>query len=234
MSVELELLSAFLVGLMGGLHCVGMCGGISGALTNAVPAAKQQHWAGKFAYQVSFNSGRILSYGLAGALVGILGSGIYSELAPKNLTGLRVFAGVMLILLGLYISNWWKVLSRLEQAGAGVWRKISPLTKRLLPVDTLIKALAMGMLWGWLPCGLVYSSLALAMASGSASGGALTMIAFGLGTFPAVISVGYFSQLYRGLAHSPMARTLVALFLIAYGCWIIMSIVSGHHHHHHH
>ncbi len=231
---HLDLLSAFLVGLMGSLHCVGMCGGITATLTNAVPAARQNSWLVKGIYQLAYNCGRITSYAIAGALVGWIGAGLYHQLAPTNLIGLRVFAGIMLILLGLYISNWWRILTRFEQLGAGLWRRISPLTRRLLPVDTPIKAYALGILWGWLPCGLVYSSLALAMSSGSAGAGALTMLAFGLGTFPALISVGYFSQLFQKLAQSKQARTVVAVLLIGYGLWIIVSILSGGHGHHHH
>ena len=226
-----EVVAAFAVGFMASLHCIGMCGGISFALTTSIsPQPGDSRWR-QFSYQLLFNSGRLFSYATAGALVGAVGMLIYQQISTQGPSYLRIFAGVMMILLGLYVSGWWRVLNQLERMGAKLWKKISPYTRAFIPVDSPHKALVLGALWGWLPCGLVYSALTWSLGAGSPAKGALLMLCFGLGTLPTMLAVGSFSHWLNNFARIPIVRSFVALTLIAYGAWTISSqlmLQAGH------
>ncbi|HVK98430.1 MAG TPA: sulfite exporter TauE/SafE family protein [Dongiaceae bacterium] len=232
MAPSLDLIAAFAVGFMGSLHCIGMCGGISSALTTALAPAR--HSLGRqLGYPLTYNLGRISSYALAGAIAGVLGAQFRDLLGIHGPSVLRIFAAVMMILLGLYLSGWWKVLNHLERAGTRVWKRLAPFTRRFIPVDSPRKALMLGMLWGWLPCGLVYSALAWSVGAGGALPGALLMLCFGLGTLPAMVGIGAFSHVLNDLARSRNTRTLAALLLIGFGVWTLLTqlpLPGGHHH----
>lgn len=209
---DIDLVGAFVVGLLGGVHCAGMCGGIVGALSFGARA--ERRWPILLAY----NAGRIASYTLAGAIVGALGfffSGLLPvQTAQRLLLGL---AGVFLVLMGLYLAGWWNGLATVERAGGLVWRRIEPLGRGLLPVRTVSHGLALGALWGWLPCGLVYSALVWTVSSGGAIEGALLMLAFGLGTLPNLLLMGgAAAQLQRWVRH-PAVRTIAGLLVIGFG-----------------
>ena len=111
---------------------------------------------------------------------------------PLRVT-LFIFANVVMLLTGLYIAGWTRGLTPLERAGAKLWQKISPYTRKLLPVKHTSQAVLLGALWGWIPCGLVYAMLMVALASGSVIHGAATMFAFGIGTLPAMTVAGMLS-----------------------------------------
>jgi sulfite exporter TauE/SafE len=144
----------------------------------------------RFPFHLAYNGGRIASYTAAGAVAGALGGMVlYYDILPLQLA-LYVLANLMLILLGLYLAGWSSLVTRLEAAGRRLWRHISPLTRRFLPVDTMPRAFAVGTLWGWLPCGLTYGALAIALVSAGAANGALLMLAFGLGTLPNLLLAG--------------------------------------------
>lgn len=178
------LVSALVLGLLGGGHCLGMCGGLMGALTLAIPPEQR---ARRFRLLLAYNLGRILSYALAGLLLGLAGWALAS--GPFALA-LRIVAGLLLISMGLYLAGWWSGLTRIEALGRGLWQYIQPLAGRLLPVSSLPRALLLGTLWGWLPCGLVYSTLLWAASQGDAIDSALLMLAFGLGTWPVLLATG--------------------------------------------
>src|SRR4051812_9310886 len=145
------------IGLVSSGHCIGMCGGIMGALSMAIPAdAKKKRWA----ILVFYNMGRVGSYALMGLLAGFFAQ---EFAAMGGGEFLRVIAGLLLIAMGLYLANWWRGLTYLEKLGRYLWAYLQPLGKGLMPVNSLPKALGLGVIWGWLPCGLVYSALALAM-----------------------------------------------------------------------
>lgn len=188
---DMSLAAALLAGLLGGVHCVGMCGGITGALTMGLPDVVRTSPTRLLPYQLAYNLGRILSYVVAGALMGALGAGVFS-LGDMHQTRLFVLliAALFMLVLGLYIGGWWSGLLKLEQLGGHVWKRIEPLGRGLLPVRSLPHAFLLGVVWGWLPCGLVYSLLTWALASGSASQGALLMLAFGAGTLPVMLLMG--------------------------------------------
>ncbi len=214
----------FMVGLLGAGHCVGMCGGIVAALGFAGQAQRPNLFL-----LLSYNSGRILSYASAGALVGALGYFGDSYLALGK--PLRAIAGVLLILMGFYIMGMTRVLAWLEKGGGHFWRRIQPLGNRFLPVKSPVEGLLAGMIWGWLPCGLVYSALALASTSASPVQGALGMLAFGVGTLPAMLAGGYFSQQLKDLLQRRSLRRMMGVSLLLFGLWTLWFSIFPHQQH---
>jgi sulfite exporter TauE/SafE len=224
----LSLLPYFAAGLVGSVHCAGMCGGIVGAFSMAAPrrafpvavvVANAPAMALDGAVRVlSYNAGRIGSYMAAGALAGGLLGGVrqLAGAAPLQLAAYWA-ANLMLVALGLYLMNAWHGLARLESVGRLLWSRLQPLTRHLLPVDHPAKALALGALWGWLPCGMVYSMLASAMLSSTAAGGAAVMLAFGLGTLPALITMGLFGNLLQAWTRRRSVRLGAGLLVLSFG-----------------
>lgn len=201
----------FLVGLLGGGHCVGMCGGIVAALA-------AQGSGPSWRLHAAYNAGRIFSYSLAGALAGGIGSlGLALGPAVSAQLILYVLANLMLVALGFYLVGFTRSLAAVERIGQRLWRRVQPLTARFLPVRGVAQALPLGMIWGWLPCGLVYSALAIAMASGSAARGALVMLAFGLGTLPNLLLAGLLLARFRRFAQARAVRWVAGLIVLAFG-----------------
>ncbi|WP_086930064.1 sulfite exporter TauE/SafE family protein [Agarilytica rhodophyticola] len=207
--------SAFVIGLLGAGHCLGMCGGIAAALSFGIAEASQVR---KLYILIAYNLGRIISYGLIGAIAGILGRALQPLFSGfTDLPVLRIFAAVMLILMGLYISGWWKLLVQLEKLGALLWRRLQPLSEGLFPVQTLKAAFCIGALWGWLPCGLVYSALAYSLAQGNVISSSVVMLAFGLGTLPILLVGGLAGEKLKSLLRAKALRWLMGVLLIAFG-----------------
>ena len=209
---ESSYFALFLVGLLGGTHCIGMCGGIVSALSMSATSRPSLHLA--------YNAGRILSYGVAGAIAGALGGAslALSEQLPARLI-LFVLANLMLVALGLYLMGVTRALAFSERFGAKLWRHLQPLTRRYLPARTVAQAFPLGLLWGWLPCGLVYSALVTALASGSAASGALMMLAFGLGTLPNLLLAGLLAVRLKAYAAKPAVRLAAGLLVLCFGLW---------------
>lgn len=203
---NLDILAAFIMGLAGAGHCLAMCGGLAGAMGLHQSPLRL----------LIYNLGRISSYALAGALVG---SAIFaaSRLHPDALLLVRLLAGIMMILMALYLTRIWLGLTFLERGGAVLWRKLQPLTRQFPPNAATPKLYIAGMLWGWLPCGLVYSALSWAALSGDAVNGALTMLAFGLGTLPSMLIFGLFSRTLSNLVRSAGFRWFAGGLLFIYG-----------------
>jgi hypothetical protein len=209
---DASLIALFLVGLLSGGHCVGMCGGIVGALS--LPGRGQSAWR----VHLSYNVGRIASYAVAGLVVGAVGSlSLVGGTSLPLQQGLYVLANLMLVAMGLYLIGMTRALGPVERAGQVIWRRIQPLTSRFLPVRGVAQALPLGLLWGWLPCGLVYSVLITAMASGSALRGAATMLAFGLGTLPNLLLAGYAFSRFRSMVQARLARVAAGIFVLGFG-----------------
>lgn len=178
--------AAFLVGLLGGVHCAGMCGGFASAFARAGAPG----FAG-WKLQVGLSAGRLASYAVAGAVAGSLaGTAMLArDILPVQF-GLYLFANVLLIGLGLYLAGWTAFVTRLEAPGRWLWARLSRFTRAFLPIDGWGRAFGAGAVWGWVPCGLVYTMLATAMLAGSPAGAATVMLAFGAGTLPAVLGAG--------------------------------------------
>ena len=193
--------SAFLAGLLAGVHCVAMCGGIVGALNFharepafAAPTSELtgvSDAAAALAIHAAYSVGRIGSYATAGAIAGGIGGTalLLDSVLPVQLA-LALAANALLVLLGLHLAGVGTPVQKLESGGGWLWRRIAPFGRRFVPANTPARALGVGAVWGWLPCGLVYSVLAMALVSGDAARGALVMLAFGLGTAPNVLAAG--------------------------------------------
>jgi sulfite exporter TauE/SafE len=219
---ETGYVAIFLVGLLGGTHCVGMCGGIVGALAAQV-SGERAGWPLHLAY----NLGRILSYAAAGALVGAIGGlGLAFGPVAKVQLAFYILASLMLIALGFYLMGFTRSLAFVERAGQTLWRRIQPLTRRFLPVRGAAQALPLGMLWGWLPCGLVYSVLANTLVSGSATRGALAMAVFGLGTLPNLLLAGMLLSRFRRFAQARAARIAAGLLVLGFGLYGLFNAVK--------
>jgi len=220
MTAELSYLSAFLVALLGGVHCVGMCGGIVAALSLGLAPGKRLHWQTSWPYLLAYNAGRVLSYVAAGGLAGGFGAWA-AQLATVHHAQqlLQLLAGGFLIALGLYLAGWWQGLNRLERAGGRLWRYLEPFGRRLLPVRTPLQALLVGLVWGWLPCGLVYSVLIWAISAGSAVQGALLLLSFGLGTLPTLLALGAFASTLARWTRIAWVRQSAGALVIVFGLY---------------
>jgi len=217
---EFTYITAFTVGLMGGVHCVGMCGGIIGALTFAIKNNKSDAGGSQLSMLLSYNIGRILSYTLMGALMGGVGwlVTIWSDIHFIQIF-LQLLSALFMLMMGLYISGWWMGLSQLEKAGVILWQFIQPVAQKLLPVETPLQAISLGMLWGWLPCGLVYSVLVWSVSSASFQQGALLMLSFGLGTLPNLLAMGAFAQQLKRFVQKTGVKQFAGSVVILFAVW---------------
>ena len=223
--------TAFIIGLLGGAHCIGMCGGIINALSFAVPA-DQRNGAKLNFILLAYNVGRIFSYTLAGVIIGAVGWWLQGVLGPLGMA-LRFTAGILLIAMGLYLAGWWFGLRYLEQAGGNLWAFIEPLGKRLMPVTGPGQALVLGMVWGWLPCGMVYSVLTWSAGAGDWFTSAMVMLSFGLGTLPVMFVTGRFAHVLKTFVQKTFVRQLAGAIIISFGVWTIVGTLSGQEGHQH-
>ena len=214
--------SAFALGLAGAGHCLGMCGGIAAALNLGGQRS--------LAVTLSYHSGRIASYTLLGGLLGLAAGSI--DIAAWTM-GLRYLAGVLLIGMGLYIADWWRGMALLERAGATLWQPVQRLSSRWLPVRHWPQGFALGLCWGLMPCGLIYSSLAWAATAQDATTSALMMFLFGLGTLPAMLATSLGANQLQAFLRRRGLKLLIALLLIASGVWTLyLTVAHGSHSQH--
>lgn len=217
---EFSIIAVFFVGLLGGVHCLGMCGSIVGILTGQLPKD-----GARWPFHLAYNSGRIASYTVAGILVGAIGQAglLLRDVVPVQHL-LFALSSLMLVALGLYLAGIWNMVRRIEQAGNVLWQRIQPLTRLVFPITSPLRALMLGMIWGWLPCGLVYSVLVTALASGNPQSGALIMLAFGLGTLPNLLAIGLFWERCRRWVQSPRVRLFAGLIVMAFGVYGLVKV----------
>lgn len=229
MPAEITLLSALLTGFFGSVHCIGMCGGIVGALTVGLPEGTRQSSSAILPYHIFYNVGRITSYTIAGGIAGFIGTGILhtASFSQGQMIGL-IISGMFMITLGLYISGWWSGLLVLESLGSKVWQYIEPVGKRFIPVTHLWQALSLGLVWGWLPCGMVYAVLVWSLSAGSTTQGALLMLAFGLGTLPTLLALGEFSRKLESFRNRHVVRKIAGVVIICFGVWLLFNSSSHH------
>jgi sulfite exporter TauE/SafE len=225
--------SAFLMGLFGGVHCVAMCGGVGGVLCSAAPrcpsagAAREGSPLRTAPYWLAYNGGRVASYTLLGLLFGALGT-LSTGVFPLDTVrfGLRAVAALCMLAVGLHLAGLPSGIKALESLGAPLWRRLSPFTKRFVPLRTPWHALVVGALWGLMPCGLLYGALALAASAESPAIGATTMAAFGLATLPVMLTMSAVAQtVSRWLARAWVRRAAGAVVL-AYGLWSTAGVAS--------
>lgn len=219
-------LVALLMGLFSSLHCLGMCGSIIGSLTLSLRREIREQKSLLMPFVFSYNVGRITSYSLGGLLAGLAHHVLSMPLGEGH--GHRILQIVSALIMagaGLHIAGWFPRFAYIEKAGGVIWKRIEPYGRRLIPVETLPKAFVFGMIWGWLPCGLVYTALALAATTGDVVRSTFTMLAFGVGTLPAVMGVGIMTSLLVRLSNMKKFRqaagvTLIALALLAAFPWL--------------
>jgi uncharacterized protein len=217
---EFTYITAFTIGLMGGVHCVGMCGGIVGALSFATQQNKNAKKTPLFTLLFAYNFGRLFSYSMAGGVMGSVGWLLarWTDIHNMQLV-MQLIAGVFMLMMGLYISGWWMGLVRLEKVGGMVWQYIQPVALKILPVNNPWQAIGLGLLWGWLPCGLVYSVLIWAVSAGSFQQGALLMLCFGLGTLPNLLAMGVFANQLKLFVQKQTVRYMAGATVILFALW---------------
>jgi len=221
------ILSALAMGLLGSTHCVFMCGGVVAMTCSALPLSRRASPLAQLPFVLACNAGRIASYSVAGAIAGAIGAALTSFGAVERAQlVLRLAAGAMMVTVGLYVTGLARALAWLERAGEPLWRRIAPVARRLVPVRSPAAALALGALWGWLPCGLVYAALTAAVTSGSAATGAATMAAFGLGTLPTLVAMGSAAAMVARTARRPWVRVAAGVLIVTFGI-VQMAYVGG-------
>ncbi len=220
--------TALLLGLMGAGHCLAMCGGIISSLSISVDQSQNQR---TWRFIIMYQFGRISSYAIFGGIVGLLG---YQFQQMNSLPILKFISGLLLIGMFLYLTRIWLVLSYMEKLGHRLWVKISPLSRRLLLVNSNKQAFLLGAVWGWLPCGLVYTSLGYALSLGDASNSALFMLIFGLGTLPATLLAGSASLTLKQYLNHSLVRYLSALIFLLLALYTFYSIFFSPADHYHH
>jgi len=216
-------LLAFLVGLLSALHCLGMCGGIVGALTFSLPIETRRDWPRLVLFLVTYNTGRVASYALAGAAFGWLGQAVMATgpaAWPHRV--LQWLAALVMVGIGLYIAGWFPRFAQVERLGEPLWQRLEPVGRRLLPVATLPRALIYGAVWGWLPCGLVYTMLIATPAQGGPAAGALYMALFGLGTLPAMLTVGLLAGRLHAWSRNRKVQVAAGLSVIVLGLFTLV------------
>lgn len=222
--------SALILAAAGAGHCIGMCGALSMNMTFAIPESQRRGWRLPV-WQGLFSAGRLTSYALLGALVSLGGEQLLAQLPGGQSLPWLLAAIVMLIMAGYFVGYSLGV-NALERMGQALWRRIQPLVGKLMPINSPVRALTVGLLWGLMPCGLVYSALALAAVSGNVLSGVTVMLSFGLVTVLPVSLTGMASGLLGG-AQSPWLRRLGAVSALAMAGWLFWHAISASGHAHH-
>lgn len=206
---------AFTMGLFSSLHCIGMCGSIIGTLTLSLKPEIRHNKRQLSIYVFNYNAGRILSYTLAGLIAGLAEAFLTLPLGlDHGHRYLQLLSAIIMIGAGLYIAGWFPHFAYIEKVGAKLWKQLEPLGRRLIPVKTRTHAFLFGMVWGWLPCGLVYAALALAATTGNIERSALTMLAFGLGTLPSVMGLGIITDALTKFSRMNKLKKVVGVLLV--------------------
>lgn len=211
--------AALLTGLIGGVHCLVMCGGVATGLAAASRGPGDAPVTGRAALNaaLALNIGRVIGYSIGGLLVGVFGTVLVQGLdLPRLMFALRLAVGLVLILVGLRLLGGRDRLGAVGRIGRAIWPTLQKLGRGLLPADRAWKRLVLGALWGWLPCGLSWSMLLVALFTVDPLNATLTMAAFGTGTLLTMVPVTWGSaRLARRLAQPRLRRSLGALVIAA-------------------
>jgi len=207
---------AFLIGLSSSLHCVSMCGSIIGTLSFSLKPEVRANKSKMTAFILSYNFGRIFSYMLAGLIIGLLESILTFPLGEEHSHRyLQILSSIIITGAGFYIAGWFPAFAYIEKTGSRFWKFIEPYGRKLIPVARLHHAFLFGMVWGWIPCGLVYTAVALAATTGDITTSVLSMFAFGLGTLPAVLGTGMVSSFITRISNLHTAKQVIGMLLVA-------------------
>lgn len=210
-------LAAFVIGLFSSLHCIGMCGSIIGTLTYSLSPDLRNNKRILFSIVLSYNLGRIASYTMAGAVAGMAHAFLSLPFTQGQAHRILQIASALIMTgAGLYIGGWFPRFAYIERLGSRFWKVIEPFGRKLIPVKTRIQAFLFGLIWGWLPCGLIYTALALAATAGDVVHSAMTMLSFGLGTLPAVVGVGIMTTMLARLSRIQHFKRAVGILLIVF------------------
>ncbi|GFE91658.1 sulfite exporter TauE/SafE family protein [Steroidobacter agaridevorans] len=233
-SAAIGLSAAFVAGVAGSAHCFAMCGGLAGALGMRSRVTATSPGAA-FGNALSYHVGRLSGYATAGAICGLIGATLQAVLDLARIgAALRIASGVLLMLIALRILSPWNPLRWLETFGAKFWRRLQPFTLGAGKLTGHTRAIALGFLWGWLPCGLVYSMLLFAALGGHALNGAAILFVFGLGTLPSMLTSSVLASQMQRFLKSRWPRFASGALLLLFGAWMIWVSIpaSGHVHHH--
>jgi sulfite exporter TauE/SafE len=221
----LEIGAAFGLGFVGSVHCAQMCGPL--VLAYTVPMGGQRIAAQAMSH-AAYNGGRLATYAILGAAAGAAGGAVDVVGRVAGIAHAAAIAGgVALVLFGLAQAGLWPARAaavRVTRPGLGA--RLSSLSARWLQAPGASRKLVLGLVLGLLPCGLLYAALLQAMTTGSWADGALSMAAFGAGTAPALLGIGFASgpigRLFagRGLRVAAVAVTLVGVLLIWRGVMV--------------
>jgi sulfite exporter TauE/SafE len=225
---------AFIAGLSGSAHCFGMCGGMAGALGMHARSVARTG-ATVFGTSALYQVGRIGGYATLGALFGALGMALSMALNLNRIADvMRMLSGALLILLGLRVLLRVNALAPLENWGARLWRHLQPLAGHAAQGNAFARPLLLGLMWGWLPCGLVYSMLMVSATSANAAGGAAVMVAFGIGTLPAMLTSTLAAARLQAVLKRRATQLASGILLVLFGTWMFVSalLMAGHVHHH--
>lgn len=214
MNLSALLLSAFFTGLAGSAHCLGMCGSIGTALGASAQKPVQA---------LAYHGGRLLSYSAIGLLCGAVLPllGIHPAMGAWGIW-LRRATALLIAFIGLQQLLGINLFRCLERAGKILWRPIGRLLPNFLPARTASDAFILGILWGMLPCGLIYGALAVAISTANPFAAAAVMLAFGFGTLPAMLSLTLFSQQAAGWLSGRWPRLCLG------GALLVLAAVSWH------
>lgn len=213
-------ITSLIIGFAGGVHCLGMCGAIVGILSNNLPENIRNNPKKVATYQLTYNIGRIFSYGTMGLIFASFSTLLASSIGMSKFEMImRIFASVMMILIGLIITGFANpVIGKIEKLGQGLWKKLQPLSQKFIPVQNLKDAFLFGFLWGGIPCGLVYSALTLTLGATPVDG-FLIMLFFGIGTLPALLAIAGFGFGLTRILRKNSVQKSFGIIVIVLGIW---------------
>jgi len=215
------ILAGFFLGLSSTLHCFAMCGSIIGSLMAGLPQEVRQQPYAVLGYGLLYNSGRILSYGAMGGLVGFVGgTAIAALMQSEGYQAARILAALFLLAVGFSMTGWVPIFSWATRLAGPIWAQIDRVSRTLKPGRSPVQAFGFGMIWGWLPCGMVYAALTYALLAGDFVQGLLVMIAFGLGTLPALIVTAIAADKLIHFNRLPWVRPVLGLLIM------VMAVLS--------
>lgn len=209
-------LAGFLLGLSSSLHCFAMCGSIMTSLMAGLPEEARERPALVLGYGMAYNLGRLFSYGLLGGLAGLLGGmAIDSVMQTEGYRLARIIAALVLLAIGFSMTGWVPLFGWASRLAGPLWAQVTRIAGLLKPGRNPLQAAAFGMIWGWLPCGMVYAALIYALWAGDFLHGMTVMIAFGIGTLPALLLTALAAHRLMHFHSLPWARPVLGLLIMA-------------------